>query len=389
MGSAREARRIRPVVDGAIALVVGSLPFFDAYFHGVTAPAIATVVFSLVLAISLYGRRRFPVIALGVLLLAAIIAKLIDSTPTSLVIGAEIALFTVAIMNPRRLAIIAGLISAVTIFSIGQIGTAAPLLSEESLEGVAWAGLAVAVGDGMRTRRNYVRLQEERVIRAEETRHQLARMREAEERVHIARELHDIVAHHLAVINIQAGLAERAMSQNASETTVQAIERVSEAARSALDDLSAVLRLLRGSEDPEQREPAPGLSEVNNLIASFAHAGDGIHWTIKGKVRSLEAASELTAYRVIQESLTNASKYGVIGETHLTIAYEPSGLIVDVINPIREPAAANGNASAGTGYGVIGLHERVGSIGGTLTANARPDGSYRVYAFIPYASRSG
>ncbi|MGI8644582.1 MAG: DUF7134 domain-containing protein [Thermomicrobiales bacterium] len=159
MGSAREARRIRPVVDGAIALVVGSLPFFDAYFHGVTAPAIATVVFSLVLAISLYGRRRFPVIALGVLLLAAIIAKLIDSTPTSLVIGAEIALFTVAIMNPRRLAIIAGLISAVTIFSIGQIGTAAPLLSEESLEGVAWAGLAVAVGDGMRTRRNYVRLQ--------------------------------------------------------------------------------------------------------------------------------------------------------------------------------------------------------------------------------------
>lgn len=389
MGSAEEARRIRPVVDGVIALVFGSVPFFAAYFHGVKAPFFATVMFSLVLAISLYVRRRFPVIALGVLLVAAIIAKLIDSTPTAMVVGAEIALFTVAIMRPRRHAIIAGLMSAATIFLIGQIGRAEPVLSEESLEGVAWAGLAVAVGDGMRTRRNYVRLQEERAIRAEETIHQIARMREAEERVHIARELHDIVAHHLAVINIQAGLAERAISRNASETAAQAIERVSEAARSGLDDLSAVLRLLRGSEDPEQREPAPRLSQVNSLIASFAHAGDGIHWTIKGKVRPLEAASELTAYRVIQESLTNASKYGVAGETHLTIAYEPSGLTVDVTNPIREMGAANGNAAAGTGYGVIGLNERVGSIGGTITAAAAPDNTFRVNAFIPYTSRSG
>jgi signal transduction histidine kinase len=230
-----------------------------------------------------------------------------------------------------------------------------------------------------------VQVLEERARRAEATREQEARARVAEERLHIARELHDIVAHHIAVVNIQAGLAERAMARNALDTAATAITHVSEAARLALDDLSAMLHLLRASEDIDKREPAPGLAQVSDLLDSYASAGNRIHLTIQGREQPLHAASELTAYRVIQESLTNASKHGILGQTHLTLSYEPTDFVVTVTNPIRGDAEGNIPTVPGTGYGVIGLHERVEAIGGTVTVGQQDNGTFLVKAHIPYA----
>jgi len=259
------------------------------------------------------------------------------------------------------------------------------MISREALAPVFWSAFAVAAGDAVRTRRIYVQVLEERARRAEETREQEARARVVEERLHIARELHDIVAHHIAVVNIQAGLAERAMSRNALETAATAITHVSEAARLALDDLSAVLHLLRGSGDIDRREPAPGLAQVNDLLDSYARAENRVQVTIRGGAQPLHATIELTAYRVIQESLTNATKHGILGETHLTLSYEPTDFVVHVTNPARTDVEGNIPAVPGTGYGMIGMHERVDAIGGRMTAGQRANGIFVVEAHLPSA----
>jgi signal transduction histidine kinase len=137
-------------------------------------------------------------------------------------------------------------------------------LARDTLAPVFWTAFAVAAGDAVRTRRINLQVLEERAWRAEETREQEVRTRVAEERLRIARELHDIVAHHIAVVNIQAGLAQRALSKNAQEHASAALTQVSKAARLALDDLAAVLRLLRASGDIDERAPAPGLAQVTS-----------------------------------------------------------------------------------------------------------------------------
>jgi signal transduction histidine kinase len=393
MSPSNDERRFRPVTDTVVALLAASTPFLAPYlddlpdstgspFSFATAAASA-----LVIGLPLLVRRRYPFVVLGLLLLATVIAAIPGEAalPIPFEIGATVALFTVASLRPRRTAVLAGLVGMAIGFAVTLRSTPEALESPESLNAVFWTAFAVAAGDAVRSRRSYVQVLEERARRAEETREQEARTRVAEERLRIARELHDVVAHHIAVVNIQAGLAERAMARDAPDTAAAAIGRVSEAARLALDDLSAVLRLLRTPEEGDDRQPAPGLTQVNALLDTYASADDRVRLTIRGKARPLDAASELTAYRVIQEALTNASKHGVVGQTHLALAYEPADFVVTVTNPVRRDVEGNLPAAPGTGYGVIGLRERVDAVGGTVTAGQNANGTFVVEARIPYA----
>ena len=393
MGVSEQDRTFRPVIDTIVALVIASTPFLDLYFDELSEASGSPFTFAtaslsaLTIGISLLFRRRYPFAVLGVLLIGAIVAATSGEAelPIPFMIAAAVAIFTIASMMPRQTAIIAGVVSVVIAYTIELATTTESPLSRDALSSLFWTGSAVAAGDAVRTRRINMRVLEERARRAEETREQEARARVAEERLHIARELHDIVAHHIAVVNIQAGLAERAMSRNALQTAATAISHVSEAARLALDDLSSMLHLLRESGDVDHREPAPGLAQVNELLDSYASADNRIQMTIRGKARPLDTASELTAYRVIQESLTNASKHGIPGETHLTLSYEPRDFVVHVTNPVPTDVEGNVLATPGTGYGMIGLHERVDAIGGTVTAAQRANGIFVVEAHIPYA----
>lgn len=393
MSPFEEDRRFRPVSDTIVALLAASTPFLDLYFDELseesgTPFSFATAsLFTVVIGLSLLVRRRYPLPVLGLLLLGAVMAAATgkEELPIPFTIAASVALFTVASTLPRQIAVIAGVVSIAIAFPLELITTRGSVISRESLAPVFWSAFAVAAGDAVRSRRISMQVLEERARRAEETREQEARARVAEERLHIARELHDVVAHHIAVVNIQAGLAERAMSRNAPATAATAIGHVSEAARQALDDLSALLHLLRGSEGVDGREPAPGLAQVNELLDSYASADNRIHMTIRGMARSLDASSELTAYRVIQESLTNATKHGIAGETHLTLSYEPRDFVVHVSNPVRTDVEGNIPATPGTGYGMIGLHERVDAIGGRVTAGPQGNGIFVVEAHIPYA----
>ena len=392
MHPSSDNRAFRPVSDTIVALSAASTPFLDLYFDELSEASgspfsFATAgAFALVIGLSLLVRRRYPFAVLGLLLLAAVMAAATREEELAIpfLIAAAVALFTVASTVPRRTAVITGVVTMAITFPLELVSTTGSMVSRESLAPVFWAAFAVAAGDAVRSRRISMQVLEERARRAEATREQEARTRVAEERLHIARELHDIVAHHIAVVNIQAGLAERAMSRNAPDTAATAITHVSEAARLALDDLSALLHLLRASGDGDDREPAPGLAQVNDLLATYASADNRVHVTIQGGARPLDAASELTAYRVIQESLTNASKHGILGQTHLTLSYEPADFVVTVTNPVRGDVEGTIPAQ-GSGYGLIGLHERVDAIGGRVTAGQRPNGMFVVTAHVPYA----
>lgn len=385
MSNAKRARWLQPLLDVGIALLVIPLPFIPPFLdEGERGPVVPTVLVSIAVAVALLVRRRFPLAVLGVVLGMAIPTLLTGAHTVPVAAGVAVALYSVANHAPRRTALIATAIALVSV--VGLIAG-----STDEVEGIqagigvmVWVALAGALGDGVRSRRTYIQLLQDRARRAEETREQVARARVAEERLRIARELHDIVAHHIAVVNIQAGLASRAMSKEAFGTAATAVDRVSEAARSALDDLSAVLRLLRATGDRDQRDPAPGMTQVGDLIQTYSSNDDQIHWTIRGQAVPLDTASEVTAYRVIQEALTNATKHGAPGSTRLAISYETDGLAVTVTNLFRTDFGDTQPEAVGTGYGVIGLHERVASVGGQISAERQPDGRFVLRALIPY-----
>lgn len=265
MSPSEQDQKFHPISDPVVAFGAASTPFLDLYFNELSQAGGSSFTFAtastsaLVIGLSLLVRRRYPFVVLGVLLVSAILAAIAggEELPIPFLIGSGIALYTIASLYPRRTAVITGLVTLVIVLPVEAKSAGGTLIS---LDPVFWVSLAVAAGDAVRSRRINMRVLEDRARRAEETREQEARARVAEERLHIARELHDIVAHHIAVVNIQAGLAERAMSRNAPETAATAIAHVNEAARLALDDLSAVLHLLRGSRDIDHREPAPGLA---------------------------------------------------------------------------------------------------------------------------------
>ena len=388
-------RRFRPVSDTVVALLAASVPFLDLYTDLLLQPAgspyslITAIAAALVIGSSLLVRRRAPVLVLGVQLLAAVVLTSGWEAEFAIpfLVGAWVALFTVASLQPRRSALLAGVVTAAVGIAIEVVARtdAGPLLSLGSLDGLLPPALAVAAGDAVRTRRIYVQVLEERARRAEETREREARARVSEERLRIARELHDIVAHHITVVNIQAGLAERALSRDALATASTAIGHVANAACLALDDLSTVLRLLREPGDVDDREPAPGLEQVNDLLSSYTDADNRVQVTIRGQARPLHATTELTAYRVIQESLTNASKHGVLGEAHLTLSYEPAEFVVHVTNSVRDDAGGTVPTALGTGYGMIGMRERVAAVGGRMTAGRAANGDFVVDVHVPYA----
>ena len=254
---------------------------------------------------------------------------------------------------------------------------------------LVWTALAFALGVAVRTQRAYVSALAERARRADENREQEARTRVVEERVRIARELHDVVAHHIAVINVHAGLARRAIGRDAG-TVDTSLGHVQEAARTVLDELGTVLRVLRSNDVAESAsepttQPTPGLERLDELLGTFAAAGLLVRKSATGRPRAMDPACDLAAFRIIQESLTNAAKHGADGQAELTLTYEASGLTIEVSNLVhKDPAGSSIGVPAPAGHGLIGMRERAAACGGSLTARQDDRGVFGVVAVIPY-----
>jgi signal transduction histidine kinase len=244
---------------------------------------------------------------------------------------------------------------------------------------VAWVCLAAAAGDAVRSRRAYVAAVEERARRAEESREVEARRRVVEERLRIARELHDVVAHHIAMISVQAGVATHVLRAQ-PDAAAQALAHIRQASRTVLEELSVMLSVMRqSSESSAPTEPAPSLERLDELVGTFHTAGLAVEFELSGQPRALPPTVDLTAYRVVQESLTNVHKHGGGARARVEVGFAPDQLRIDIRN-VGGKVAATPN---GTGHGLLGMRERATAVGGSLSAGPTDAGEFRVRAVLP------
>jgi signal transduction histidine kinase len=236
--------------------------------------------------------------------------------------------------------------------------------------------------EALRNHRSYVSLLLERLELAERTREEEARRRVEHERVRIARDLHDIVAHTLTTINVQSGVAGHLLDRDPRHARA-ALSTIEEASRDALDELRAVVGVLRDREDERAPlEPAPTVEAVEQLVARARDAGLDVSLAIDGERPSrLPDAVQLAAFRIVQESLTNAKRHAAGAPVRVGLSFEPDRLRVTVENPAG--VRTNGG---GVGVGILGMRERAAAVGGTLHAAPSPDG-FRVAGELPYRRR--
>ncbi|MEU1299921.1 sensor histidine kinase [Streptomyces shenzhenensis] len=338
------------------------------------------VVLAAVGSSALLRRHRNPLGVLALTVGCGVFFEVLGFRESPLVMGPVlVSVYAVAVHTDRRTGWIAAVVSAAVLVGTATVWASQEWLDPDKVAMLAWTALPTAIGDAVRSRRAYVAAVEERAEHAERTREQEARQRVAAERVRIARELHDIVAHHIALINAQAGVAVHLVERR-PEQIVTALEDIRDTSRSALDELRATVRLLRQSDDTVPRDPMPGLAQVPDLLASFERAGLVVKHTQEGTAEPLEPAVDLAAYRIVQESLTNVHKHAGADCARLFLHYHPEWLTITVEN---DGGARSHQPRPGAGHGLIGMHERAAAIGGRLHAGPHADGGFTVRAELP------
>jgi signal transduction histidine kinase len=375
------------LVDSAVAVAVfvgvvtGPLTGGD-HDHGhpgiggrAAAADVLTLSLLVVAAASLIVRRRSPLAVWAVCMLAAVAVIAHHGDPTAATVPSYVALFTVGTLLPLRTTVlVTGGTAAVYAVTLTL---AEGTFSDRTLSLLAFVGVAAAIGLAVRSQRLAVEAAEARAQQAEVTREEEAVRRVTDERLRIARELHDIVAHHISVINVQAGVARHLMTEQPDQART-ALGLVRQASRTVLTEMSTVLGLLRTGEDENPVEPAPGLAQVPAVVATMERAGLHTTWRLTGEAYALSELADLTAYRVVQESLTNALKHGT-GSADLTLDYRLDDVVVEVRNPVPDDATPSGSG----GHGLVGMRERVASVAGRLSAGRGSDDEFTVRVQIP------
>jgi signal transduction histidine kinase len=382
-------------LDAAIAAVVllcmiaGSFVAPDGE-HGMSWGASTPDPLSLLLmvlgAAALVLRRRAPKAVLAVTGVLSVIESVTGDPRAPVAMSAVIALYTVASTTDRPTTWRVGLLTMTVLTAAAMLAGPLPWYAQENLAIVAWTGIGATAGDAVRSRRAFIQAIRERAERAERTREEEARRRVAEERLRIARDLHDVVAHHIALVNVQAGVAAHVMDKRPDQAK-EALGHVREASRSALNELRATVGLLRQSDDPEApTEPAPGLSRLEELAGTFRNAGLPVEVARADADTDLPAAVDLAAYRIIQEALTNAQKHAGPGaKAEVSVVRVGSNIEVTVLDDGSDNAP---EPATGGGHGLLGMRERVTALGGTLTTGPRYGRGFRVHAILPLQTRT-
>jgi signal transduction histidine kinase len=335
----------------------------------------------LLLAVSglvLLARRRRPVavFAATVALSLAYYAADFPDGPASLAL--YVALYTLTAQGDghRSLQLATAGVTALTVgwlltAQLQPFGAAGWLLFR-----IGTAVMAAALGESVRTRRVLAAEAEQRAERAERTREQEARRRVDAERLRIAREVHDTVAHAIAVINVQAGVTAHVLDrrpQQARETLVT----IAQTSARALGELRAILGVLRDPDDGDA--PAPGLRRVEELAGMARQAGLDVEVEVGAPPRELPSAVDQAAYRIVQEAITNVIRHAGRARVLVSVSYGPGGLELRVADDGRGPSGG----ADGVGRGIVGMRERAGLLGGELTAGPREGGGYQVRARLP------
>ena len=332
--------------------------------------------------LALVLRRRYPrqVLAFVFVVTAAYVARGYPLGPNFLALGFAIVSAAFAgELALARAAVGAGWLLFLGLpWALGHSG--GPTLLAALAIG-AWLLVALAAVEGMRGRR-------ERFTQAKRARELQARRQADEERLRIAQELHDVLAHNISLINVRSGIALHLMDEKPEEART-ALTAINDASADALREVRSVLGVLRGTGVQAPRAPTAGLDGLDDLVSRTAAAGVGVTLEVHGERRPLPASIDLAAFRIVQEALTNIVRHAGAGAASVDLTYGPHELTVQVDDDGRGPGASGGRRQAsapdgeGGGNGIPGMRERAVALGGTLDAGPRSGGGFRVRARIP------
>ncbi|MFI2509657.1 sensor histidine kinase [Streptomyces sp. NPDC018972] len=387
-------RRHPTWVDGFWAVVLFGISVLGGAIveesRGTELPAL-TVPVVLLLSLVVALRRRMPERML-VLALVVGVGQLIADVAT---LPADFALlvivYTVAAVGARwasRLALAGGLCAAplAQLRWFNEDVSVAANIAVMILQAVPFA-LAWVLGDSIRTRRAYFAQLEERAARLEKEREAQAKVAVAAERARIARELHDVVAHNVSVMVVQADGAAYVLDA-APDQAKKALETISSTGRQALAEMRRLLGVLRTGEHQEAGEyvPQPDVQQIEDLVEQCRGSGLPVDFKVEGTPRPLPSGLELTAYRIVQEALTNTRKHGgpnAGASVRLVYFDDGLGLLVEDDGKGAPHELYEEGGFDGQGHGLIGMRERVGMVGGTLDAGPRPGGGFRISVLLP------
>jgi signal transduction histidine kinase len=376
-----------PAGNTAVALLLfaASVPSGLATTRSAPAPTEwwPVVVCQATACVALLWHRSRPRTAVAVATASAMTVTALGYPPTVLILAPLMtALYALAVRADRATTRAYALVTVVLLVGTALIaGPDGQPLGLDTIGPAAWLLLAAAFGTSVQLRRAYLAAVQARAEHAERTREEEARHRVAEERMRIARELHDVVAHHLALANAQAGTAAH-LVRNRPDQAQQILTDLIGTTSSALRELKGTVGLLRQAGDPDAPlEPTPGLARLPELTDALATAGLKVTVTTEGEPRPLSPGVDLTAYRIVQEALTNVTKHTATRAAEVRLSYSYDLLTIAVTDD--GGAGTPATAAPGSGYGLIGMRERALSVGGHMSAGRRPDGGFEVTTELP------
>ncbi|WP_188676746.1 sensor histidine kinase [Subtercola lobariae] len=380
------------IIIGSVVIVSSFVPFgTEARAPGTPL----TVALMVVAAFILPLRRRFGLVVLGTTLVIFVVGAVFAVISPAFILPVAVAMYGIGSTRPGRVtAIAAGVVGAV-VLSASWAFLPLNWFDARVIQQVAFIAFAAALGAAMQSRRAYVAAITERALRAEQTRDSEARRQVAEERLRIARDLHDAVAHQIAVINLHAGVASQALPARPDDAEAS-LATIREAARSVLSEISDLLRVLRS--EPGDLTGAAGsgvrrsslstLDRLDELVAMFEVSGLIVRVNRQPaggqQIAPLTPTVDDVAYRVLYEALTNAHKHGSPQIADVTLSETRQGLVLRVQNPVPALATLD-RARTTSGHGLIGMRERLQQVGGTLTAGESNEGGIagdRVFVLV-------
>jgi signal transduction histidine kinase len=371
-------RRAGLLADGALAAVLAAALPVVSYFAAHHQPghrpfdagAVALVIAA---AVALAPRRRYPVAVLALVFGITLVYFVLGYANGPIWLALLIAYYT-AVTGGHRLAAGIAAVAGFAIFPwLDYLLRDRPPPDLVGLAALA-AWLLVVLGAG-----EVVRIRRERAAAAARIRKEEARRRASEERLRMARDLHDSLGHYLSLISVQSGVALN-LNQQLPEQARAALAAVKQASKDALGELRSTLDILRQDGEPAPRAPAPGLGRLGELVSQASAPGLGIRAETQGTVRPLPFGVEVAAYRIVQEALTNVARHAGPATVTVRLSYGEEDLTVQVDDDGRGPADRQDPAG---GTGIAGMRDRAAALGGELYAGSRPGGGFRIRARLP------
>jgi signal transduction histidine kinase len=375
-----------PAIDWLIVAVLTAGAQYQIWVQPVDlrlqGSRVANAVLFVLMVVPLGWRRRAPLSVLAIVMGSTVVGFYALYDPASQAhpdpfLPFLLAIYSVAAHADRRHGAIGGVLAAAAILAID-----APVLLAGAVpdDVYAWLlyGLAWILGRALRRRQDLAAALQDRAARLEHEQEAKARSAVADERARIARELHDVIAHSLSVIVVQAAAERRVLGQEHA-TTKEVLGSIEHTGRQALVELRRLLGVIRKTDDRPTLQPQPTLAHLDELLAQVREAGLAVQLQTKGEPVPLPPGVDLSAYRIVQEALTNVLKHADASHAEVLVGYHPGELELEVSDDGHGPT----NGSGG-GHGLVGMRERVALYGGALEAGRRDGGGYRLHARLRF-----